>query len=180
MEFLQKQNKNYENQIKDIKNMIELIKKKSSDDKSKFNEFVAQVIQLKENLSKELKEVQQIKKELAIEEESENKKGKKTQLVMSGNNIISLNEMDNDSNSDKEDYNQQENIIDEPSSSSDSKGPSSSSIGDMSSSIKKNKFEEKRAESQFTENKNVRDNSKNKNKTKSKISSSSISSNSVK
>jgi hypothetical protein len=180
MELLQKQNKEYENQITELKKMIERLNKKSGDDKSKFNDFAAQVIQLKEKLSKELKEVEKIKNELSRDDESENKSSKKIHIVMKDNPNNILQEVVDDMNLDKEDKNQPDKMIEAQESSSDSRGPLSSSIGDMSLSKKKNRSDENKQETELTENKNNRDNSKNKNKAKSSKSSSSVSSYSIK
>jgi hypothetical protein len=64
LEFLQKQNKELENQITHLKQIIKSMEDKHNEDKKKFNNLVAEVMLLKEKLILEINDMEQIKREV--------------------------------------------------------------------------------------------------------------------
>lgn len=81
--LLQKQNMEFASQIANLNNLLEKMNIRHNDEKKKFNDIVAEMMQLKEKLKEEIKDLEKINKDVIYEN-----KGKKVELVIRPNDSM--------------------------------------------------------------------------------------------
>ena len=99
--LLHKLNRDYENQIGQLKNVITGMTNKHNDEKQKFNSTVADVITLKEKLLEEIKNLEKIKKDVMTFEaggHDRRKSHEKMELVIRNNESVDAADVDLDRN----------------------------------------------------------------------------------